>query len=273
MANINALLWKLTIDTEADKPPSSGVYLFGTMHSAVQEAVIKIPQVLEHLDTCSHYFGETNLDSTLFEPQSISISSSTWKGLRNVMSINAYAKAAKLLHRLSGFHLKDIDHLPPLFQTALISERILNPGKTLSPLDFQLWSYAKQSGLILGAMESPEEQARIYQSIPMDYQIRELKAMVTHLSKATNKLKKLTAAYSAEDLNGLMRLTGPSLGTVRRLLLYDRNGKMASKILTILQQSQNTFIALGAAHLPGPKGILSYLKRMGVSLQPISLIQ
>ncbi len=267
-----ALLWKLSIFETSTGIHRSEGYLFGTMHSASSMATNKMTQICEYLSPCTHYYAETNLDSSLFSTGFKPVTPAAWRGLSDLINPPAYIKAQRIIYYKCGLDLNDIQHLPPLMLTALLSERMLHLEHHLQPLDIQLWNKAKNAGLVLGGIESPEEQAFIYQKIPMEYQLKELKSMITHITRSSHRLNRLSNAYNNEDLKKLMHLSGSSLGGARRILLYDRNKRMAERLFQLLQVKANrSFISIGAAHLPGVKGILGYLNRMGVSLVPISL--
>lgn len=261
MGKAQGLLWKINSGTK------TASYLFGTMHSAGDVATNKVKEVFSFIRTCTHYFGESDIDQLMtkpFQPPMVE-----WKGLKSVLSPSAYAKSALQLNHRFGLDLDPIQHLPPMFLTALISEKMMaaNSGPAL---DVQLWNLAKSFGLNMNGLESVNEQSDIYAKIPLTYQIRQLKKFLLNLSGAAGFVTKIENAYARDNLSGLYRLTHKHLGKTKRVILYDRNYVMAQRIKTFIDTHMGTvFFALGAAHLPGHKGVLRWLKHIGLRLEPI----
>jgi uncharacterized protein YbaP (TraB family) len=256
------LLWKLTLDSNA--PPG---YLFGTMHSAGTIATDKIIRVLPYIQGCTSYFGESDIDQLLANP--FQTAPPVWKGLAALIRPPAYARCHHQLKKRFNLDLDAIQHLPPLLLTSLISEKMLSAGSGQA-LDIQLWMLAKNQGLSVQGLESVEEQAKIYEGIPILYQIRQIKKMVLNLTGAFKSLAKIERAYFRDDLAGLYRLSHRHLGKTKRIILYDRNLIMAQRIKVRMDdRASSCFFALGAAHLPGQKGVLRLLKALGLEVDPV----
>ena len=58
------------------------------------------------------------------------------------------------------------------------------------------------------------------------------------------------------------------MGKLRKLMIYDRNEFMTNNLVALTEEGA-TFCAVGAAHLPGGKGMLRMLKRSGFKVKPI----
>jgi uncharacterized protein YbaP (TraB family) len=84
--------------------------------------------------------------------------------------------------------------------------------------------------------------------------------------------QKIQDAYRTGDLDlmdSLDILTERS-AAFREKFLYKRNEIQAGSIDTILKRS-SLFVGVGAAHLPGPRGIIELLRKMGYTLRPIKM--
>lgn len=164
--------------------------------------------------------------------------------------------------------LNAIQHLPPMLLSTWISEKMM-AATIQDALDIQIWMLAKEWGLVVQGLESAEEQQIIYAGIPLSFQIRQLKKMLLNLSATGKNLTRIEQAYLRDDLLVLFRLTHRHLGKTKKILLYDRNLVMAQRIFDqIHNRPESSFFAIGAAHLPGQKGVLRYLKHHGLSLVP-----
>lgn len=79
------------------------------------------------------------------------------------------------------------------------------------------------------------------------------------------------AAYVRRDLDSLSQLNAmyrrwgsPDLTErVQELAIDERNARMAERLRPLLDQG-GRFIAIGALHLPGPKGVLQRLADAGL---------
>lgn len=263
MSTGNALLWRIESD-----PAFPASYLFGTMHSAGPVSLKYIPRIVPYIRQCRAYYGETDIGQLM--ETSMSVPMIQWNGLRSLLAPAAYAKASHFLKRRFGLVLDDWQHMPPLFLSALIHEKYLarTGGE---PLDVQLWHFARREGLEMGGVESLDRQLEIYKKIPFQVQLFQLKNQLKSLSASFRHLKKLEEAYANEELSRLYKYSRRQLGGMRNLMFDQRNREMAVFIRNILgERRQASFFAIGAAHLPGSKGILRKLKAGGLTLRPIS---
>ena len=51
-------------------------------------------------------------------------------------------------------------------------------------------------------------------------------------------------------------------------MIYNRNQAWAEKLPSIMKTAP-TFVAVGALHLPGEKGVLNLLKKQGYTVEPV----
>lgn len=82
--------------------------------------------------------------------------------------------------------------------------------------------------------------------------------------------RKLQEAYRKGDLDmldSLEKFTFNSQAYAEKFL-YKRNEIQASSIDTILKHN-SLFVGVGAAHLPGPRGVIEMLRKKGYTLRPI----
>jgi len=83
--------------------------------------------------------------------------------------------------------------------------------------------------------------------------------------------KKIEEAYRAGNLDlldSLEKIMQPSMAYTEKFL-YKRNEIQAKSIDSILKK-QSLFVGVGAAHLPGPRGVIELLRNMGYHLRPIA---
>ncbi|MEL6926905.1 MAG: TraB/GumN family protein, partial [Bacteroidota bacterium] len=153
-----------------------------------------------------------------------------------------------------------------LLVTNLMAERLLASDMSVS-LDETLWNFAKAEEKIMLGIEDFEAQVRLMQRIPVDLQLKSLKSAIANISKFRKATLRTTDIYQQGDIFQLYQLTKKSLGKMRKIMLYERNRNMATRIEK-LSAEQHLFAAIGAAHLAGEKGVIKLLKASGLKLRP-----
>ncbi|MEO6931462.1 MAG: TraB/GumN family protein, partial [Chitinophagaceae bacterium] len=91
-------------------------------------------------------------------------------------------------------------------------------------------------------------------------------------SAPANNTKELVAVYKDQDLAKIQAMTVQEDGVLSEyldLLLYNRNADWAKKMSKLMPLNSILF-AVGAAHLPGDKGVISLLKKQGYTLTPMA---
>jgi uncharacterized protein YbaP (TraB family) len=81
-------------------------------------------------------------------------------------------------------------------------------------------------------------------------------------------------AYRKGDLDmldSLDRMNMESEAFIEKFL-YQRNDVQAHSMDTIMKKGQSLFVGVGAAHLPGKRGVIEILRRKGYTLRPIKMV-
>lgn len=145
-------------------------------------------------------------------------------------------------------------------------------------LDAQLLERARARRLPLYTMESVEEQIFTFDEFPVDSQLALLRHALAHQAELIAMSERTLDAYLARDLDGIWQVQAdfvkrhPEIAVhnavfVKRVI-YDRSVVMAYRMQRALR-SGRAFIALGALHLQGSKGVLALLEADGFRTQRI----
>ena len=110
----------------------------------------------------------------------------------------------------------------------------------------------------------------ILSKISLDFQVKSLNWMAKNFKQFKKQLMKMTADYEASDIQKLFRSAKKNSKGLRKILLYDRNKIMAKRIAEMARE-QSIFVAIGAGHLGGLKGVLRLLKKEGLKIRPVLL--
>lgn len=151
-----------------------------------------------------------------------------------------------------------------------------NPGGTGgSSLDAQLLEGARARRLPLHQIEGVEEQIFTFDEFPMDSQVALLKHSLAHRDELLELAARTLDAYLAGDLAGIWRLREEFVrrhphiaahqAVMTKRVVHDRSVVMAFRMQRQLRRG-NAFVALGALHLYGEKGVLALLEEDGYAV-------
>ncbi len=139
-------------------------------------------------------------------------------------------------------------------------------------LDEQLYARARARRLALHTMENVEEQVFTFDEFPMDSQVALLRDALAHQAELAEMTERTLEAYLARDLDAIWRVQedyvrrhpgiAPHNAVFMKRVITDRSVVMAFRMQRQLRYG-NAFVALGALHLRGGKGVLALLEQDG----------
>ncbi len=139
-------------------------------------------------------------------------------------------------------------------------------------LDFWLQREAERAGKRVYGLESAAEHIDTLAGLPLEAQIGLLRSILG-AGDPERAFALVRSLYEAGDLGALAAvqeaalagLDPPTAAAVRARLIEDRNRRMVERMAPRLAEG-NAFVAVGALHLPGPRGILSLLEGQGYAV-------
>ena len=143
-------------------------------------------------------------------------------------------------------------------------------------LDTFFQSQATQNGKKVDGLETAEFQFNLlFNGYSLQRQAQLLMCTINNINTEVESLKKLTNAYMRQDLNQMLRISEERKGNQcdptpgeEDAMIYNRNKAWSEKLPAIMKTAP-TFIAVGALHLPGDKGLLNLLKKQGYTVEPV----
>lgn len=265
-------LWKIESD-----PPS---YLYGTIH-VPDERVTNLPKsVWDALESCDALLTEIDMGKAgrmltkMYLPKKETLSA--------VVPADLHARLVRYLEsrRAPPAMLKMIERqkIWAAMMTTLQVEMLELLSSGAKPLDMLLWSEAGILDMERGALEEVEEQIGVFESFSREEQIEMLAGTLDLLEQMQREdrdyLDELIRIYlegrtqklqdAMEDFSGI----GDNKALERRfeqLLLVDRNVRMVDRLVARMkaEPKKRWFVAVGAAHYAGDKGILKLLADRG----------
>ena len=155
---------------------------------------------------------------------------------------------------------------------ALINLRDPKRADDAAPLDRQLLDLARARRMPTEQIEGVEEQIFTFDEFPMESQVALLKHSLAHRDELVMLGERTMEAYLARDLAAIWRLREafaaryPEIAAHQALMtkrvVHDRSVVMAFRMQRELRRG-SAFVALGALHLYGQKGVLALLEADG----------
>jgi uncharacterized protein YbaP (TraB family) len=193
------------------------------------------------------------------------------KKLQDLLTEAEYQKVKDYFAKNPGIvPLEMMQYFKPYFISSLISEKGMACDKG-GGMEQSIMEESKQYRKEIKGLETAEFQASVFDSIPYELQARELVKSLENADSNADNTKQLIAVYKSQDLKKIQELTEKEEGGVSAfmdLLLYRRNADWVQKISSIMPGSKVLF-AVGAAHLPGDKGLINLLRKKGFTVKPM----
>ena len=152
------------------------------------------------------------------------------------------------------------------------------PPQTGFFMDFSLSLRAAGAGLKVVGLETLEQQLSFLEEMPPDQQLALLDQALDEHARVDEVHAMMVESYLAGDLQALENEVSDQLAelppdTQRYFMsqgIEARNQRMIEALLPRLDRGR-VFVAVGALHLPGDKGLISLLRQQGYELKPLPL--
>ncbi len=247
-------------------------YLFGTYHVMGSRYLDGFPVVDQAFRSCKGLVNEVRL-SSVNPYQMAALLMMKDNSISAMLDTTAYALVSDALKQYYGFRLQQFDQMKPmLVQTMLISafarqwDTMLNRYEGVA-LDAWFEQMADSLKKEVTPLETFDEQ---YQSLFVEKseeeQAKELSDMVLKTDSVRRDFQAMTRAFYSGNLDSMwlvLSATGnPNEAADMERLLKKRNLKWLEQLPGTMER-KSQFVAVGAAHLAGPFGLVAGLKAKG----------
>jgi uncharacterized protein YbaP (TraB family) len=250
------LLWKIT--GKGLKKPS---YLFGTMHVRDNKAFDFSDSVLFALTRCEAFAAEVHPDSMVNTVMAGFLhGDQRTDHFRKHLSDDEYVAFDSLMQLRMGVPLTQFKS--PSDASYFMLQQFEKKDKDTF-LDIWLFNIARNDGKMILGLENIEEQLAMMDK-DMPGQIAKMKEYLTNDKGETKKWFELMfETYYAGDINAIRKISlDASTPAYYESMIRKRNAQMAKRIANEIPK-RSTFIAVGAAHLPGEEGLVHLLRQQG----------
>lgn len=202
--------------------------------------------------------------------------------LSKILSKEDYARASCEFKKIVPDNMLDLstlDMLKPQSISALVTKVIydkdFNPQESQQQLDSYFQTLARENGKTIVGLETVEQQAELlFCTRPIKDQAESLLEILDNPEELAEEAAKLTDSYMKQDLRALLEISekekenDESAKNFFHLVLDKRNADWISKLPGIMAEAPS-FIAVGALHLAGDKGIVEGLRSKGFTVIPV----
>jgi uncharacterized protein YbaP (TraB family) len=261
------LLWE--ISGNGLKNPS---FLFGTYHLITSSYIDSFPMIRDRFEKTKGLVGEMLIDETTIAKVGAAVLM-TDSSLTQLLSESDYKLVAACLKEISGMNLILFDKVKPVVVSTFFYASLLADTKGKA-MDIYFQDIAKEEGKRVIGLETVEEQiAVLFDGNPLKQQAQQLVLSVKEKDKNREEVQQTNYCYRMQDLDCLSKFLNEGVEltpAVMDKLLYDRNRKWMLKLPDLMKE-QGLFVAVGAGHLPGEKGLLNLLIEKGFTVRPVMM--
>jgi uncharacterized protein YbaP (TraB family) len=244
-------------------------YLYGTMHTGDERAFQFQDGVMHAFKKSKIYAMELNMgDVNYFSLLTSMLMDSTT--IKDLLSEEDYSLVSSYFVDTLGMGTFVLfEKVQPFFLTMMVPQKVLKQDREKA-LDLYFNDVAiAQKKTIIG-LETFDEQMAAFGSISYQTQAESLVDAIKNRHEPDTSMAYLMSTYAAGDLDALLEVTKESEGMGEgfyKVFIVDRNVKMADRCEEHIR-NKRTFIAVGAAHLPGEDGVIDLLRKKGYTVQP-----
>ena len=265
-------------------------YIVGTYHLAPASFIDSIPGAKAALDAVDVVCGEVVMsEMESRESQKKVMEAMTLpdgKSLTDVLTADEMQRLNAYMDKLLGMNLDNpllksqMGKMTPMAlstQLQVVQYMKLTPGfNPMKLIDVHFQKVAKKAGKTVVGLETVDFQIEIlYKGTTLERQKQQLLCMVDNDGYYALQMKELSAAYFAQDMQALLEITDEKMGNLcdstpqeEEALIYGRNAAWVEKMPAMMGEASTLFV-VGAAHLPGEKGVLELLKAKGYTVEAV----
>lgn len=269
---------------------SSPSYIVGTYHLASVSFVDSIPGIRQAMADCQQTYGELVMNEML-DADSLSIMQQAMMlpegmTLDKLLSVDEMSRLNAYMKELLGMDMtnpllsQQMGKMTPAALTTTLS--MLSYMKKSGRIDVQngIDSYfqkeAHAQGKGVGGLETMAFQIKtLFQGMTLERQKEILMCQVDNAAFMNAMTDSIIKAYFAQDINAIKEAMDTKLYNScdsspeeEAALIDKRNADWLTKMPAIMAQKPTLF-AVGAAHLPGEKGVLHLLRQAGYTVEGI----
>ena len=269
------------------KKPS---YIVGTYHLAPATFIDSISGANEALAAVDVVCGEVVMSEMEGRENQKKVKAAMMlpdgKALADILTADEMQRLNAYMDNLLGMNLDNpilksqMGKMTPMAlstQLQLVQYMKLTPKfNPMKLIDDHFQKVAKKAGKTVVGLETVDFQIEtLYKGTTLERQIQQLFCMIDNDEYYSLQMKELAEAYFTQDMNALWEITEEKIGNQcdstpeeEEVLIYGRNAAWVEKMPAMMGEASTLFV-VGAAHLPGDKGVLDLLRAKGYTVEAV----
>ena len=262
----NTLLWRVSGNDL--KQPS---FLFGTFHLLCKEDIHFSDALKRAIKSSDEIYMEMDLDdpSTMLSGM-LYMNMKDGKKLQDLYTPEEYQRLQNYFSDTLQMPMMMFQKAKPYFLVALLYPKMMNCA-TPAGIEEELMKIAKEHKKEIKGLETMQFQASVFDSIPYEWQAKELLKNIDSFSVYKNEFEQMLDLYKKQELDSMRNMiTKSEFGSEKYedLLLNDRNKNWVKQLKGIMK-NKSVFVAVGAGHLVGDFGLINLLRKEGYKVEPL----
>ena len=260
-----ALLWEIS-----GNGLEKSSYLFGTIHLMCKDDFVISDGVKNAFNQADQIALEVDLDDPsemqAFQTGMMNMAGYDYKG---TLSEKDYNRLDGIMKANYGQGMAVMRIMKPFGVMSALYGEMLACG-TPESYELSFVEMAKGETKEVLGLESAASQVAIFDNIPVKEQMTWLSDMLGDTGESKAEWSQMVANYKAQDLAALYAsmAESPEYAKYEKQLLDNRNEAWIPKIGE-MAKVKSTFIAVGAMHLAGGKGVIKLLREAGYTVKPM----
>ena len=262
----NSLLWEI-------KSPkiNKSSFLYGTIHMVKKEDFKLKEKVKRSFNSCTKLALEVDLNMSLKTKMDVAMSTllPNNKSIDEFMSKDEFMKLKVYAVDSVGISEKKFNkytRLKPFYFSSILIKESLGKIKSYDEEFHKMSSKNKMSEI---GLESIQSQLKIIDQTSIQDQVKMLLEGLEN--EEANSFDQMVKAYNEEDIKTLYKIITNESTDIKDFQ-YNFIDKRNQSWISVIEKTINiepTFIAVGAGHLYGEKGIINLLKKQGYDVNPV----
>ena len=258
-----SLLWKI----EGKNGKTS--YLFGTIHLISSDNFFMPAKAEKAFAACDFLMMELDI-SNQTEMMSMMKYANMADGqtIDKLVSKEDYTLLDSTLQAETGMGMALFNTFKPFIIESMLIQKMIDGDLKSYEAVFAEMSAETEKPIV--ALETVKQQMELFDDLPYNEQMTDLMKYVKGDEDTKALFKEMVDMYIAEDVSSLYNYMDdyfPDKIWMEKLL-FSRNATWVPKIENALQEN-SLFIAVGAGHLGGDKGLINLLREAGYKVKAV----
>lgn len=259
-----SLLWR--VSGPGIQSPS---YLYGTIHIQDSRVFAFDSTVWHCFNSCEALAVEVLLDQLDYSVVREQMLLPKDQSIAKMLSKEDYTILDSLCKAKLGVGAIFFSNMKPFFLSSALQQADLPVEEPLA-LDLFFLRQARNRGMYCHGLEEYMDQIKATDAISIDDQLKILRQTLHETADVAASFDSLVLAYLAFDMSMIAEmLNDTTLPDNFNQVLVEKRNKTMYKGFRKLAKKQRVFCAVGAAHLPGDKGLIGLLRKKGYTVEPV----